>query len=116
MKRKKKAIFIISLIIILMIVCLVFIMRLGAYSYNATTETIEKDGVEYVLAKSFPSSFLDEREKRIGKIKGFFVGETWVIKIKNVDEHEMFLVTGLMNVELFVRKDKAEEFNKTLAQ
>jgi len=38
----------------------------------------------------------------------------WVTKIKGVDEHVMFLVTGLMNEELFVRKDRIEEFNKTL--
>ncbi|MBU3114794.1 hypothetical protein [Clostridium lacusfryxellense] len=116
MKRRIKTIFIICPILLLIIAYYVFFMRFAEYSYNTDTEVIQKDGVEYVLSNSLPSAFLDEKEKTIGKIKGSDSesAEKWVIKIKGVDEHEMFLVTGLMNVELFVRKDKIEEFNKTL--
>jgi hypothetical protein len=51
-----------------------------------------------------------------GEIKGSDSesAQRWVVKIKGVDEHEMFLVTGMMNEELYVRKDKIDEFYKTL--
>ena len=116
MRKKTKAIFISSPIVILIIVYYVFFMRVDEYTYNTVTEILQKDGVEYVQSNSLPSSFLDEREKTIGKIKGSDSesAEVWITKIKIVDEHVMFLVTGLMNEELFVRKDKIDEFNKTL--
>ncbi|MDF2884717.1 MAG: hypothetical protein K0R54_5287 [Clostridiaceae bacterium] len=118
MKRRTKAILIISPIVIVIIAYYVFFMLIDEYSYNMTTNTIQNDGVEYVLSKSLPTEFLDKKEKTIGKIKGSDSesAERWVIKIKGVDEHEMFLVTGLMNEELFVRKDKIDGFYKTLPQ
>jgi hypothetical protein len=93
-------------------------MPIDDYSYNRDANTIQKDGVEYVFSKSLPSEFLDKKEKTIGKIKDSDTesAKRWVIKIKGVDEHEMFLVTGLMNEELFVREDKIEEFYKTLSK
>lgn len=118
MKKRTKSILIISLIVIVIIAYYVFFIPIDEYSYNRSTNTIQKDGVEYVLSKSLPSEFLDKKGKTIGEIKGSDSesAERWVIKIKSVDEHEMFLVTGLMNEELFVRKDKIDEFYKTLPQ
>lgn len=109
-KKRTIAILIISLISIIL-GYYVFFMPIDEYSYNPSTNTIQKEGVEYVLSKSLPSEFLDKKGKVIGKIKGSDSesAERWVIKIKSVDEHEMFLVTGLMNEKLFVRKDKIDE-------
>jgi methyl coenzyme M reductase subunit D len=115
-KKRTKAILIISPKVIVVIAYYVFFMPIDEYSYNKTTSIIQKDGVEYVFSNSLPSIVLDKQGKTIGKIKGSDSesAERWVIKIKGVDEHEMFLVTGLMNVELFVRKDKVEEIYKIL--
>ncbi|MBK1813592.1 hypothetical protein JHL18_23525 [Clostridium sp. YIM B02505] len=116
MKKRTKYILIVFAIVLLMIACYVFFIRIDKYTYNRDTNTIEKDGIEYVRSNSLPSRFLDKENKTIGKIKGsdFESQERWVVKIKGIDEHEMFLVTGLMNQELFIRSDKVEEFNKTL--
>ena len=118
MKKRTKATLIISPIVIVIIAYYVFFRPIDEYSYNNTTSIIQKNGVEYVLSKSLPSEFLDEKEKTIGEIKGSDSesAERWVVKIKGINEHEMFLVTGLMNEDLFVRKDKVEEFYKTLPQ
>lgn len=91
-------------------------MSLAYYSYNSSTNTVQRDGIEYVLPKSFLSEYFFNRGKTIGKIKGSNSesAHRWVVKINGIDDHEMFLVTGLMNVELYVRKDKIQEFNKTL--
>lgn len=100
LKKGKKVFFIIiSTVIILAIAYYAQFMRLEVYTYNEVTETIQKDGVEYVIAKSLPSSFLDKKEKKIGEIKGdkFLESKKWVVKIKGIDEKEMFLVTGVMN-------------------
>jgi len=117
-KKKTKVTLIISPIVILILAYYVLFMKIDEYSYNKTTSIIQNDGVEYVLSNRLPSIFLDKKEKTIGKIKGSDSesAERWVIKIKGFDEHEMFLVTGLMNDELFVRKDKVENFYKTLPQ
>lgn len=116
MKKRTKAFLIISLIVI--ITYYLLFMRFDEYSYNRITNTIQKDGVEYVRSNSLPSEFLDKQNKTIGKIKGsdFESQERWVVKIKGIDEHEMFLVTGIMNQELFIRADKVGEFNKTLSK
>ncbi len=120
MKKRAKVILIISPIVLAIAIITYYqlFMKLDKYSYNRSTNTIQKDGVEYVLPKSFPSTLVDNSGKTIGKINGSDSEsqERWVVKINGVDEHEMFLVTGLMNEELFVRKDKVEEFNKTLPQ
>jgi hypothetical protein len=105
-------------IAILIVAYYLFFRPADAYTYDCTTSTIQKGSVEYVPSKSLPSKFLDKREKTIGKIKGSTStsAERWVVKIQGIDEREMFLVTGLMNVELFLRKDKLEEIYKTLLQ
>lgn len=94
MKRRTKAILIISPILIVIIACYVFFMPIDEYAYNRTTNTVQKDGVEYVFSKSLPSEFLYKKEKTIGKIKDSDSesAERWVIKIKGVDEHEMFFI------------------------
>lgn len=116
MERRTKANLIIPSIVIVIIACYLFFMPIDDYSYNRAANTIQKDGVEYVFSKSLPTEFLDKKGKTIGKIKdsNSESAERRVIKIKGIDEHKMFLVTGLMNEELFVRKDKIEEFYKTL--
>ncbi|GFP75135.1 hypothetical protein [Clostridium fungisolvens] len=116
MKKRTKSISIVFPIVLLIMAYYIFFMRIDKYTYNRDTNTIEKDGIEYVRSNSLPSEFLDKENKTIGKIKGSDSesAERWVIKIKDIDEHEMFLVTGIMNQELFIRADKVAEFNKTL--
>jgi hypothetical protein len=121
-KNRTKVIWVISsMLIVILVVTISYYLMFSSpnvYNFNRTTNTVENHGVEYVLSKSLPSDFLDKREKTIGKIKGSnsTSAERWVVKIKGVDGDEMFLVTGLMNQDLFIREDKVEAFNKTLPQ
>lgn len=117
MKKGIKIFLIIASIILLFIVVYyVRFMRLDVYTYNESTRIIQKDSVKYVASQSLPSSFLDKKEKTIGKIKdaNFWAAKQLVVKIKGIDDKEMFLVTGMMSEELFVREDKIEDFKKTL--
>jgi hypothetical protein len=100
-----KKIALILIIIVLLVISIPFInfMKLDIYDYDTNTNIISKDGIEYI-ASSLPSSV--ETEKTIGRCRNdkFLGFKTWIIKLKDVDEKEEFLVRGLMYEAVYKRK------------
>lgn len=113
----KKVILIISSLVLFtaLLISIPYIkfIRLDVYDYDVRTGTIKKDGIEYIPAKTMPSSITSETEKTIGRCKSdkFLGFKTWIIKLKGVDEKEEFFVRGLMYEALYIRKEKNDVDN-----
>lgn len=110
-KITKLKIMFIVLIIFIMMVVLAYInfLKLNNYFENNKGEIVSSNGMTYKFEWQLTRKYSDGKlkaDKAIGKLKDaniveFYLMGPRIVKLKNYDENQMFLLQGLMLQEVY---------------